>query len=148
MTFFNKLRKFLYALTNEKNRRKLFANIFHKLTNEAGGNVNDKGYVKVTSSSCIDSSRMCPKFAVDLDNKENYFESDEIKNSWLHKMESLSDTLPNQIQILKMGKADTIQKTGQSKDRTTMKKRIEDGFLLIHQKTLLHSMMHLKILDD
>lgn len=58
-----------------------FNGIIHYLTKESGGNVNDNGTVKVTSSSV--NSNFFPKNSVDLENEENYFQTKNEQNSWL-----------------------------------------------------------------
>lgn len=56
--------------------------IIQKLTEEAGGNVSDKGIVDVTSSSTF--SDYYPKNAVDLNNISNYYESiNDTYDQWL-----------------------------------------------------------------
>lgn len=59
----------------------LFRGIIHQMTEECGGNVSDKGRVNVTSSSCLSTN--LPKYAVDLDNNQTCFESNNEINSWL-----------------------------------------------------------------
>lgn len=59
-----------------------FHGIIHELTKEFGGNVDDKGIVKVTSSSPLNGVYY-PKNAVDLDNCKQYFCSQNIANTWL-----------------------------------------------------------------
>lgn len=58
-----------------------FKGIICQLTKESGGNVDDKGIVKVTASSELNN--YFAKYAVDLDDCNNYFESNDISNSWL-----------------------------------------------------------------
>lgn len=59
-----------------------FQGIIHKLTEEAGGNVNDKGVVKV-SSSPTNGNEVISKHAVDFEDNEHYFQSKNEPNSWL-----------------------------------------------------------------
>lgn len=63
------------------NKEHAFSGIIHELTKEAGGNVDDKGFVKVTASSINGSYH--PKNAVDLDNSDNFFHSYNVENTWL-----------------------------------------------------------------
>lgn len=58
-----------------------FNGIIHKLTEENGGNVHNKGIVNVTSSS-ISNSRF-DYYAVDLNDENFYFCSDNKEDSWL-----------------------------------------------------------------
>lgn len=59
-----------------------FNGIIQKLTVESGGNVDIKNVVKVTSSSIYDSSQTA-RNAVDLNDMNHYFSSDDEENSWL-----------------------------------------------------------------
>lgn len=58
-----------------------FNGIIHHLTEEAGGNVDEKGIVKVTSSST--NGNNLSKYAVDLDDNQHYFQSHHQPDSWL-----------------------------------------------------------------
>ena len=58
-----------------------FNGIIHHLTEEAGGNVDEKGIVKVTSSST--NGNNLSKYAVDLDDNQHYFQSLHQPDSWL-----------------------------------------------------------------
>ncbi|KAK8887933.1 hypothetical protein M9Y10_038992 [Tritrichomonas musculus] len=58
-----------------------FDGIIRELTKKNSGNVDEKGVVKVTSSSVC--CNLYPKRAVDFDNIDNYFASDDKENSWL-----------------------------------------------------------------
>ena len=57
-----------------------FRGIIRELTEQCGGNVADKGVVNVTSSSQLGNA---PKNAVDLDNNQNHFISNNEQNAWL-----------------------------------------------------------------
>ena len=59
-----------------------FKGIINKLTEESGGNVNDKGEVKVTSSP-TNGNDVISKYAVDFDNNQHYFQSKNEPNSWI-----------------------------------------------------------------
>lgn len=59
-----------------------FKGIICHLTKECGGNVDDKGVVKVTASSIFCNSSIA-KYAVDLNDCTHYFETNNIENSWL-----------------------------------------------------------------
>ena len=63
---------------NEMNR---FKGIIHHLTEKTGGNVNDNKTVIVTASSSF--SNRYAKYAVDLDDKYHYFQSQAHPNSWI-----------------------------------------------------------------
>lgn len=56
--------------------------IIHKLTEESGGNVEDKGEVKVTSSP-PNGNDLVSKNVVDFDDNQNYFQSKNEQNSWI-----------------------------------------------------------------
>lgn len=72
-------KKFLFD-GKEENR---MSGIIRYLTNEAGGNVHDKGVVVVSGSSECGGNDRHSKFAVDLDNKQTRFASKNEENSWL-----------------------------------------------------------------
>lgn len=71
-------KSFLYD-GNEANQ---FKGIIHKLTEECGGNVCDKGVVTVSASS-VYSSTYEPKYVVDLDNNNKMLFSNDLPNSWI-----------------------------------------------------------------
>lgn len=58
-----------------------FKGIIHYLTEENGGNVDEKGVVKVTSSST--NNNYLAKYAVDLDDNQHYFQSHRQPDSWI-----------------------------------------------------------------
>lgn len=58
-----------------------FRGVIHKLTEEFGGNVSEKGVVNVTTSSCFYDGH--PINAVNLENVAQTFCSDNEPNSWL-----------------------------------------------------------------
>lgn len=77
--------RYLYQgrqLEFDVNNRKKFEGIIDHLTKDCGGNVSDKGVVKVTSSSSCGAS-YGPKNIVDIHDKNHYFESANFANSWL-----------------------------------------------------------------
>lgn len=74
-------RKLFQAFEYDGNIEHTFSGIIHHLTETCGGNVHEKGIVEVTASST--NSKFYPKFAVDLDNLDNYFHSESQQNSWL-----------------------------------------------------------------
>lgn len=53
-----------------------------QLTNESGGNVSDNGTVNVTSTP-TNGSDVPPRFAVDFDDNEHYFQTKNEQNSWI-----------------------------------------------------------------
>lgn len=58
--------------------------IIHYLTKECGGNVHEKHVVEVTASSTLNNdSNFSPKNAVDLEDSNRYFASNNSQNSWL-----------------------------------------------------------------
>lgn len=69
----------LFEYDGDINHR--FDGIISHLSEEAGGNVNDKGKVKVTSSP-INGEDFLAKYAVDFDD-EHYFQTKNEPNSWL-----------------------------------------------------------------
>lgn len=58
-----------------------FDGIIMELTRECNGNVQDKGIVKVTSSSHY--ANYYPKYAVDFNDNQHYYFSNSQPNSWL-----------------------------------------------------------------
>lgn len=63
---------------NESHR---FDGIINYLTQKSGGNVSDNGTVKVTSSSYNGSSY--PKYAVDVKNCQNFFQTENQEKEWI-----------------------------------------------------------------
>ncbi|OHT15508.1 hypothetical protein TRFO_02828 [Tritrichomonas foetus] len=59
-----------------------FTGVIHYLTKECGGNVHDKNVVAVSSSS-FHGLYSIAKNVVDLENKTNYYQSKNEKNSWI-----------------------------------------------------------------
>lgn len=58
--------------------------IIHYLTKECGGNVAEKHVVEVSASSTLnDDSQYAPKNAVELDDSNHYFASNNNQNSWI-----------------------------------------------------------------
>lgn len=64
-----------------KNFENPFNGIIQSLTDEFGGNVDDKGIVKITASTVSDVDH--PKYAADLEDKKHYFCSLNYANQWL-----------------------------------------------------------------
>ena len=81
----------------DDNKEHAFKGIIHELTKECGGNVEDKGYIKITSSSTYSS--YIPKNAADLDNNTNYFHSNNYENSWLQYDFMNRKVIPTQYSI-------------------------------------------------
>lgn len=70
------IKKFEY----DGNSSNQFSGIINFLTEKCGGNVSDKGIVKVTSLS---ETTSLAKNVVDLQNNRNYFQSRNQQNTWL-----------------------------------------------------------------
>lgn len=69
-----------YEYDGDKNS--MFRGIIHKLTEECGGNVNDKRVIEV-SSSPLNSQSQLSKYVVDLDDVTTYFCSSNVRDSWI-----------------------------------------------------------------
>lgn len=66
---------------NDQNRLK---GIIHQLTKEAGGNVSDQGIVDITSSSISSFQNSYPKNAVDFDDIQSFYASQNDKyDQWI-----------------------------------------------------------------
>lgn len=67
---------------NTKNSESIFKGIIYQLTVENGGkNVHDEAIIDVSSSSTLGFNYA--KYAVDFDDKNHFFESCNVPNSWL-----------------------------------------------------------------
>lgn len=86
------LKKERYSMTNIKNfiveeyqydgnTENCFQGIIHHLSQETGGNVADNGTIDVTSSSVNGSFH--PKYVVDLEDNQHYFQSKNQQDSWI-----------------------------------------------------------------
>lgn len=65
-----------------KNDGNAFNGIIHYLSEECGGNVSDKGVVKVTSSP-TNGNDVEAKYVVDFEDQLHYFQSKNEPNSWI-----------------------------------------------------------------